>query len=232
MGIGLAIVDRLVDEWSVVAVDIAPMDEITAKYGHTVAIVNGSVTEEATMNAAREAAEAMAPLEGWVNNAGRVQMDHIHESDVATYEAIVDVNIKGTWLGCREAIRAMLARKRGAIVNISSIHARRGFPGWATYDATKGAIDSLTRQLAAEYGPEGIRVNVVAPGAIWTPNHERLRAAAPDVAEFDRVLETTPPLRRVGRPEEIADAVAFMLSDASRFVTGESLAVDGGWTCG
>lgn len=232
MGIGRAILEKLVDKWHVVAVDIAPMDELARQYGDRVTTVTGSVTDEQTHEDARAAAVAAGELLGWVNNAAQILTDEIATTEIELYHRIVDVNITGTWLGSREAIRAFLKGGGGALVNVGSIHGRRGFPEWSTYDMSKGAIEGLSRQLAVQYGPKGIRVNVVAPGAIWTPTHERLRAAAPNTEDFDAALEGTPPLRRVGKPEEIAAATAFLLSDEAAFITGESLAVDGGWTAG
>jgi NAD(P)-dependent dehydrogenase (short-subunit alcohol dehydrogenase family) len=134
-------------------------------------------------------------------------------------------NAAGAFLAAREAVRRMLPRgTRGAIVNVSSVASVRGAPGeFVDYAATKGAVDSMTIGMAAEFGPQGIRVNAVRPGLIDTDIH----ASSGDPERAGRLLATVP-LRRVGTPEEVAEAVVWLLSDAARYVTGAILPVSGG----
>jgi NAD(P)-dependent dehydrogenase (short-subunit alcohol dehydrogenase family) len=176
----------------------------------------------------RLAAEAAAALGGHVdilvNNAGvGVRQPSVGLSS-ATIDRVHALNVRAVLLLTTALIPTMVARGRGAIVNISSVSAVVGTPQRSAYAASKGAVDALTRSLAMEFGPAGIRVNSVAPGviatAMWTNSFAR-----PGVVEH---VAAHSALRRHGTPEDVADVVVFLASDAARFVTAQTLSVDGG----
>ncbi|HVK38588.1 MAG TPA: SDR family NAD(P)-dependent oxidoreductase, partial [Candidatus Kapabacteria bacterium] len=160
-----------------------------------------------------------------VNNAGIIRDGVIWRMSVEDFDAVIRVNLRGTWLMCREAAIGMRARSRGAIVNIAS-RAWLGNPGQTNYSASKAGVIGLTRSLALELGRSGVRVNAVAPGLIDTPLTQRLPA------DVHAKLLDAQPTREIGRPEDVADAVAFLASDRSRFMTGQVLYVDGGKSIG
>ncbi len=172
--------------------------------------------------------EAMARfgrLDIMVNNAGVASGALLADADPARSERFWRLHILGVQAGIKEAAARMTAG--GAIVNISSITAVRGFLQWGEYAATKAGIISLTQTAAVEYGPVGIRVNCIAPGIIDTP---LAMAEAPDMVARNANVFTL--LGRIGRPEELAAAVHFMASDDASYVTGQTLLVDGGWSTG
>lgn len=176
-----------------------------------------------------EATKALGPLAGLVNNAGATgRFATTDAREAAELTQLFALNVIGTVLACKEAVLRLSTRRGGsggAIVNLSSIAARiGGLPGLAPYAATKGAVESFTKGLATEVGPEGIRVNAVAPGMIETDmTRDQLGEAS-----FRGRIEMATPLRRIGAPDDIAEAVAWLISPAARFVTGTVLTVSGG----
>lgn len=229
-GIGRAIAERLArDGWSVVGLELDP-DLVEAGVDE-VELIEGDAADRAALERARAAAEARAPLAGWVNNAGDTSRGSLHDPEPQQIERLLSVNVAGVLWACSVAVRAFTRRTaRGAIVNISSIHGLRGAPDHAAYDTSKGAVDALTRHIAAAYGPYGIRANAIAPGAVRTPALDRSIAAAPDPDAAARELAGLAPLRRIGDAHEIAAVAAFLLSTDASYLTGQSIAVDGGWT--
>ncbi|RKQ87834.1 NAD(P)-dependent dehydrogenase (short-subunit alcohol dehydrogenase family) [Solirubrobacter pauli] len=199
-GIGRAIAARL--DGHVEVLDLA--------HGHDAA-------DEAVATAAATRAEAVAPLAGWVNNAAVFRDAWLHEEPVLD---LITANLALAVTGCRVAVRHWLEHGRaGAIVNVSSHQAARPVPGALPYAVAKAAVEGLTRAVAVDYGPRGIRCNAVALGSIATARSD----ARPELAEE---LERLHPLGRVGTAEEVADVVAALL--APGFVSGAVLPVDGG----
>lgn len=157
-----------------------------------------------------------------VNNAGAFPLAPTVEQDVASFEAMFDSNVRGTYFLVAELAKGMMARRQGSIVNVTSLAAVKGMPGASVYSATKAALTSLTRTWAAEFGASGVRVNSVSPGPTRT---------AGVLAEWGESIEdiaATVPLRRTARPAEIAQAVLFLASPRADYVTGSTLYVDGG----
>ena len=148
------------------------------------------------------------------------------------WDAVFRANVGGTWLWARAVAAAMKAQGGGSIITTASQLALAGGSGNVAYIAAKGAILSLTRTMAVDFAPDRIRVNAVVPGAIDTPMLQRSFRRKPDPEAAKRASVSRHPLGRLGRPEEVAEAILFLASDAASFTTGTTLAVDGGWLAG
>jgi NAD(P)-dependent dehydrogenase (short-subunit alcohol dehydrogenase family) len=175
--------------------------------------------------------ETFGRLDYAVNNAGiEGQFVSVVELPEEEWDRVLDINLKGTFLCLKYEARAMLAGGQGgAIVNVGSINSFLGFPSGSAYVSSKHGLIGLTTSVSAELAPQGIRVNLVCPGIIVTPMHQRLRGLFGDEM-YDNVLQQRVHMRRAGRPEEIARSVVFLCSDEASYITGTTLTPDGGFT--
>jgi NAD(P)-dependent dehydrogenase (short-subunit alcohol dehydrogenase family) len=236
MGIGKAIALKLIAEGvHVVAVDwnldaLAELEETVAELGQSFEPLHADVSDWETHTRAADAAAAAAPLRYWVNNAGIDIVGGAHEVTAEEIARGLGVLQLGPMYGTATAVRRMLPQRAGSIVNISSIQGIAAFPRYFTYQAAKAAVIMITKGVAVDYGPFGIRCNAVLPGTIETPMTYATLPPELSREEGLRIEGELAPLGRVGKAEEVADVVHFLLSDASSFVTGASLAVDGGAT--
>ncbi len=234
-GIGAAVAGRLAaDGAAVVVLDLdeaaskSTVDAIVAAGGRAIA-VGADVTDADQVTAAADrAAEEFGRLDILVNNAGVTRDNLLFKLSEQDWDTVIGVHLKGAFLAAKAAQKHMVAQKYGKIVSLSSVSAL-GNRGQANYSAAKMGIQGFTRTLAIELGPFGINVNAVAPGFIVTEmtaaTAERLGITADELAA--RSAEITP-VRRVGQPEDIANIISFLVSDASSFITGQTIYVDGG----
>ncbi len=233
-GIGEACAVKLAAEGAtVVGTDIRlesvqrVIDTITADGGQALALEQDTARPEDSERVVAAAVEHFGGLHLAVNNAGiGGEAGLTGEVSIEGWLQVININLNGVFYGCRYQLPAMLASGGGSIVNVGSIHSLVGTPlgGNSAYVAAKHGVLGLTRNAAAEYGPQGIRVNVVAPGYIDTP----LLDAVPDEAQ--QFLATKHPIGRLGHANEVANAVAFLLSDEASNITGSCLTVDGAYT--
>jgi len=165
-----------------------------------------------------------------VNNAGYGIAGTVVTTSEADWDALMAVNVKGVFFGCKYAIPVMEKQGGGAIVNTASGAAHVGIVNRAAYVASKGAVDALTRAMATDHALAGIRINAVAPGTIETPYFAEIFAKSPNATGLRRGLEMRQAMERLGKPIEIARAMLFLASDEASFCTGTTLVVDGGWT--
>ncbi len=231
-GIGEAIAIRLLlDGWTVIAVDNNADGLAQFSQHEGVTTVLGDVTERSTHIRARGEAAQAGVLHAWISVAGITATHQLHSLDEPSARRIIDINQVGALLGAAEAVTAFRAAGTpGVLVQISSVHASHSAMHYPVYEMTKAALDALTRSIAVSYGADGIRAVAIAPGAIRTPALTASIEASEDPQASSDRLAASSPLGRIGRPDEIANAVAFVVSEQASFISGTTIVIDGAWT--
>lgn len=232
-GVGRATVAALLAEGALVcATDLAISDDIFSPPAPgRLATVAGDVTKAADVESIFAVAERrFGGVDTVVSNAGYIVAKPAHETSEAEWDAVMDANAKSLFLMARRALPAMMERRAGNIVATGSISSVVGLPAQAAYCASKGALLQLVRQMAVDYAPYGIRVNAVGPGSVDTPFLHRYLQSLPDPAAGAEAVKGSHPLGRWAAPEEIAEAIKFLISPGASFVTGHMLMADGGYS--
>ena len=230
-GIGRALVERLVggaDKVVALELNRAALEWTEAR--PEVLGMVGDAGDEAVAEQAADLAQSAGTLSGWVNNAAVFRDASLDSAPTREILDLIALNFDPVLVGCATAIRRFVdADSGGAIVNVSSHQAQRPVPGSLPYSTAKAAVEGLTRALAVEYGPRGIRVNAVALGSIRTERYDTwLAKRASDAEHLEKQMALLHPVGRVGSPEEAAAAVAYLLSDDASFINGAIVPVDGG----
>lgn len=231
-GIGRAIALKLAEAGAHVAITYhedaqgaeATLREIRA-LGREAVSLQGDLSRPEDVERVVEGARALGPIDILVNNAGSmIRRQPVIEMPLEIYETIMAVNVRSVFLMCKAVLPSMIERRRGRIINITSVAARTGGnPGAVPYAAAKAAVSTFTRGLAKEVADYGILVNAVAPGVIDTRFHQRFTSKE----QFEAMVRTIP-LKRAGLPEDVSGAVLFLASDLSSYITGEVIEVNGG----
>lgn len=219
-GIGQAIANRLqADGYHVATLDLNPSD---AEFAYT-----ADVTDRAAVEAALTAIRTqLGPVTILVNAAGLDGFKRFLDIDFDTWQRVIDVNLNGVFHCIQAVLPDMIEAGWGRIVNISSSSTHSGTPYMTHYVSAKSAVNGLTKSLALEYGPNGITVNAVPPGFIDTPMLRKAESRG-FLGDIDKTIEQTP-VRRIGKPEDIAAACSFLISEEAGYITGQILGVNGG----
>ncbi len=236
-GIGRAIALRLARAGAQVSVLDILADEAAAVRREVEALGVTGLALGSDLTRRAEVEEAVQQVLGqWgqidvvVNNAGWDRMEMFLDSEEPTWDRIIAINFKSVLYVCKAALPSMVARGRGRVINIASDAGRVGSTGEAVYAGTKGAVIAFSKTLAREMARHGITVNVVCPGLTETPLLQGIREQSPKTAKVIEAVTRAIPLGRVGQPEDVAEAVAFLASPAAGYITGQTLSVSGGLT--
>ena len=236
-GIGAAVALRFAQEGARIA-GIDTQDLAEGDWADALRLTGGGAVHKLDVRDKAAVVRAVAAVEAehgqidvLVNSAGVAGGGPVHLIPDEEWDRVMDINLKGTLHACQAVVPGMLARESGSIVNVASVEGIEGFEGGSAYNASKGAVILLTRNMAIDYGRKGIRVNAVCPGFIDTPLF-RSTLETEGMAEIREKIRDAHQLGRFGRPEEIANGALFLASDEASFVTGQALPIDGGYTAG
>lgn len=190
--------------------------------------IHADVTNPGSLeNMAEQTLRKFAKIDILINNAGVSIGKSVEETDEKDWDFVLDVNLKGPFLCSKAVGKHMIQQKRGKIINITSVVERVGADLRSSYCASKGGLAQFTKVLAIEWGKYNVNVNAIAPGLIWTPRTEAYEKAEP--GRYDKILNRLS-LKRWGRPEDLIGTAIFLASEASDYLTGQTIFVDGGWT--
>ncbi len=228
-GIGKAIAQRMIkDNYITILVDIDNKngEALSEKFGSFAKFIACDISNEKEVNRLfKTVANEFGHVDVVVNNAGIIRDNVIWKMPVENFDKVIEVNLKGTWLMCKAAGTLMREQKRGRIINIAS-RAWLGNMGQSNYSASKAGVVGLTRVLALELGKYGVLVNAIAPGLIDTPLTQNLSK------EVRENLIQVQPIKTIGKPEDIANTVSFLSNENTKFITGQTIYVDGGKSIG